>query len=368
MRRYALTSLLFLSVLLLTGCLLTVNHPRLAPDGTMAVFLESDGGYTLFPETGVLHLLQDGVWIPAPAATLDGNGGLLDLSPDGTKALYVETGSEGLFEPTMSTLYQVTLEPAAVPIALWETEDSVAKAVWTEDRRILLIAFDDEDLGALLALDPVTGETERLTDGLLSFETLPNSDEVIVLVGDDHYDLSLGWIARWDPATDTREALAAFFLNDATVELYSMLPHEFLWDVSPDGAWIALCLNDSALLEPTIESEMPSLYLVDVAEGTAERPTVSALMPAFNPDGTGFVYAVEGDDETAVLMWRDLASEEAEAIPGTEGVSSAFWLSSTRLGMTFELDGNRYRLVEFDVTTGESHELIGLPPEISDES
>ena len=358
MKRRAVILLMF-STLLLTGCLFTVNHPRLAADGTMALFLESEGGYTLFSETGVLHLLRDGEWIAVPAATLGGAGGLLDLSPDGAEALYVDVRSEEFLDAMTSTLYRVALRPEAVPEPIWETESAIAKAVWAEEEWILLLLFGEEDLATLRALNLATGETERLAGDLLSFAVLPERDELILVAADEGGRLSLGFVVRWDAETDLRDTLAEFVLSEETFEAFFMLPHEFFWDVAPDGSWVALCLYDGTLIEPAIDSEIPSLYLIDVDGGGVQRIAADALLPAFSPDGTGLIYAVEAEGGAGILMWRDLPSERTIAIPGSEGVSTAFWLSPTRLGMTFEAGEDRYRLLELDVITEQIDVLFG---------
>ena len=360
MKRCMLIPLLLVSLLLLSGCLFTVNHPQLALDGTVAVFLEDDGSYTLFPETGLLHLLRGEEWIPVDGATLAGTGGLLDLSPDGTEGLYVDTTSEGFLEGTTSTVYRVPLRPEAAPKLIWETDETIVRAAWADDETILFFTFGDEGLlGALRALDPVAGRLEQLAVDLLSFAVCPDRDELVLLVADQNESPSIGTALLWNPADDVRTILASFALNDLTLESYGMLPHSFLWDISPDGAWLALCLYDSTLIEPMANPDVPSLYLIDVEGGEAERIAEGALMPAFSPDGTGLIYAAQADDETAILMWRDVLTEGAEPIEGSKGISTAFWLSPTQLGMTFEGAEERYRLVMLDLIAEEFTELVG---------
>jgi len=361
MIRYVLSFLLLVAVVLLSGCLFTVNHPIVAPDGTIALFLEQDGGYMLFPETGVLHLFRGGEWVPVPAAALPGSGGLVSLSPDGSELLYVAIQSGEFLDPLESTLYRVALRPDAVPEVVLETENVIVKADWVEDGRILILQSGEEDLATLELLDPVTGEMERLCGGLLTFEISERQGRLILIGIEDEGGLSVGFVESWDPVTDRREDLAAFLLSENTSESFAMLPHDFLWDVSPDGRWLALVLYEGTMLEPTVEYDLPSLYLIDTEFDEAERIAVDALMPCFSPDGDGLIYLQEGEGDTSVVMWRDLQADACVPITDGEGVSTAFWLSPGRLGMTFEVDDDRVRLVELDLASGETRELIGAP-------
>lgn len=362
MPRPAKGIVLLVPLVLLTGCLLTVNHPRLAADGALVLFLEGDGAYTLFPEMGVLHLLRDGKLVAIPGAPLSEGGGLLDLSPDGSEALYVDVQTGEPLGPVASTVYRVALRPEAVPKAVWETTNVIARTAWVLEEWIFLLQFGGDDLGTLLALDLRTGETERLADDLLSFAALPNKEQFILIAADEGARVPLGIVVRLDPTTGLRETLAAFALAEGTVEFYATLPHELLWDVTRDGAWVALCLHDATLVNPPTEMEVPGLYLIDTASGTANRIASEALMPAFRPDGSVLVYAVEGEEGTGVLMWQDLESGYTTAIPGSEGLATAFWLSDTRLGLTFEDANDCYRLVELDLTTETYHELLDETP------
>jgi len=346
------------SALVLSGCLFTMNHPRQTAEGTLVVFLELDRGYALSSEGGVLHLVRDGEKVAVPGAAIGEAGGLLDLSPDEGEALYVDIGSGGLFEPIRSTVYRVALRADAAPELVWESGEGIARALWVDEDRILLLRFGDEDLGTLEALDLVGGGSERLAGDLLSFAALPGRDELILIVGDLHVDPPLGAVVRWEAGSDSRTTLVSFVLSAATLESFRLLPHDLLWDVAADGSWIALCMYDGTLVDPAVGSEVPSLYLIDVEGEAARRIAVEGLMPAFSPDGAGLVYLTGTQDELPVAMWRDLHSERTAPIPGTEGASTVFWLSATTLGLTFEAGEDRYRLVELDPATAELRDLI----------
>jgi hypothetical protein len=352
---------LLVPLVLLPGCLLTVNHPRLAADGSLVFFLEEDGSYALFPETGVLHLLQDDELAAIPRATLGGAGGLLDLSPDGTEALYVDIRTGEPLASITSTLYRIALQPEAVPTAVWETTNAIARAVWVKDEWVFFLQFGEGALGTLLALDLRTGEIDRLAGDLLSFAALPDEEQLLLIAADEGTRTPLGTVIRFDPLTGRRETLAAFVLNDETVEFFATLPHDLLWDATRDGTWVALCLHDATFVDPPVESEIPDLYLIDTVTATAQRIASEALMPAFRPDGSGLVYAVEGKEGAGELIWHDLQSEYTTAIPGTTGLSTASWLSDARLVLTFEAGEDRYRLVDLDPTTKTFRALLHAP-------
>ena len=361
MSRNVLSFLLLASVVLLCGCLFSVNVPIVAPDGTIAVFLEQHGGYKLFPEVGVLHLLRGSEWVSVPAAVLSGAGGLMDLSPDGSELLYIDIRSGEFLDPLESTVYRVALQPDAVPVVVLETEGVIAKASWTDDGRILLLEFGEEASASLELLDPVTGEKERLFDDLLSFE-ISQDRRTLTLIGVDS-EVTIGRVERWDPASGRRTELATLCLGEASTESFAMLPHSFLWDVSPDGRWLAVALYDTTVLEPAVESDLPSLYLIDTEYDTAERIAVDAVMPSFSPEGDGLIYLRTSDGETGVVMWHELESGISTGVPGSEGVSTAFWLSPGRLGMTFEARDDFARLVQLDLASGEKRELVAVPHE-----
>jgi len=374
MKRRAVT-LLFLSMaaLSLTGCLFTVNDPLVAPDGTLAVFLGTEGDYTLFPENGVLHLFRDDAWTPIPAATIEEAGGLFDLSPDGTEALYVKVTSDvdsgdwgDLFSPFVSSLYRCALHPDAAPEQILQTTSAIAKAEWVRGDRILMLVFGEEGLGTLHAVDPTTAETSTLAENLLSFATVGDTDALLLFAAHPETEPARGRVDRWDPITGERRPVATFVLHEGTIESFAALPHRLFWDVSSDGQWLALGLYDGTLLSPSVETELPALYLIDLVLGEAERIAAEALMPAFAPDGSGLVYAAESDDGLGMLMWHALPSGTSVEVPGSLGISTATWLGPTTLAMTFEGDEDRHRLVALDVETETIRVLVELPVEDGD--
>jgi len=358
MKRRTIVLLTLALVLPLSGCLFTINHPVIGPDGTMAVFLDEEGSYDLSVETGVLHLLRDGDWLPIPAATVSDAGGVLDVSPDGSEFLYVDIESVDLFGPVVSTLYRVSADPEAVPEALLETESGIVKAVWT-DEGIYLLLIGEEDLGVLELLDPETGELTWLHGDLLSF-SIPSETGTIDLMGvDQDGDLIAGFVERWDRLTNRRSEQAIFILSEATIGAFLTLPIDFLYDVSPDGRWLAIALYDPVMMEPSVEQDAPDLYLVDTVGETSRRICVESVMPAFSPNGKTLVYMTSKDGLTAIVMMRDLESGTTSEVIGSEGASTLFWIADARLGLTFESEDDPTRLVEINLVSGEATDLIG---------
>ena len=359
-RKLILLFLLF-GLLALPGCLFTINAPLATPDGTVALFLGEDGSYSLFPEAGVLHLLREEVWTRVPTATIGESGGLLDASPDGAEALYLEVESTDVFSPFTSTLHRVALQTESQPVAIWETTNVIARATWTAEDRILLLLFGEDDLATLHALNLETGTIEPLAKGLLSYAYLEEAGEILLLEAETDEGIPMGVIVRWDPKTNSRTRRASFVLSEGTMEAFTALPHRFFWAVAPDGAWLALSLYDGTVLAPAMEADIPGLYLVDLAAGETIRVSAQALMPAFSPDGQGLLFVESVDNDRGDLMYRSLTSDKSIPVPGGQGVSAAFWLSPTRIAMVFETDGEPHRLVELDLETEESRVLVDRP-------
>ena len=342
----------------MTGCLFTMNHPVVLPDGTMAVFLEETGAYVLFSEGGTLHLLDGGGWLPVPAASLTTGGGLLDRSPDGSELLYVDVDGEDPFGPMTSTLYRVRADAEAVPEAVWETEESIARAAWMEDGRILLLLLGEEEFGSLAWLSLEDGSLEILRRDVLSFVADRESGRIDALRIDQDGDLVAGFVERYHSDVPGGRDQTVFHLSEQTMEIYLVLPHDLLWDVSSDGRWIALSLFDPTIIEPESDQDVPSLYLVDTETDDVERVSHEGLAPAFSPDGRWMAYLVPIDEETPQVLLRDLASGSVREVPEGEGASSLLWVDSDLLGLVFEDDDDEATLLELSLATGEARELI----------
>lgn len=339
--------------LVLSGCLFSINHPAIAPNGDAAVFLGADGRYGLFVENGTLHLLSGADAIPLPAATYAEPGGVLDWSPDGSEVLFTATVSGGLFEPIVSSLYRIAPEPEAQPERLLETDDGIAAASFTSDGKIALLLYGEGGLGALELLDPDTGERERLRSDVLAFHMNPDRETAILVQVEDGGPAALGHVLEWNPRTGARDPIASFVLTEEMMETYVVLPHDLWWDVDPRGRFVALALYDSALLEPAVDVEIPALYLVDREEAAAQRITAMGLCPAFSPDGRHLAYITSRDGDLGFAAVLRLSDRAAVPMPSSEGASTVFWFSDHEVGLTFEDEDDTYRLLRFDLDTGE---------------
>jgi len=361
MKRCLLVSFLIVLAAVLSGCLFTINHPLARGDGSLVLFLTETGDYSLFPENGTLHLHRETGTMAIDAARLVDAGGVLCLSPDQTEALYVDVQSAEIFGPVTSTLYSVKLEANAVPERIYQTQSAVAKAVWGEGDRVLLLVFGEGDLGTLLLLNLSTGETDRLGGDLLSFAGPLANGRLVLLAADEVGRLAVGLIIQWDPITEEEIEVASFVLDESTFESFAALPHDFFWDVSPDGAWVALCVYDATVTAPAMDAETPSLYLIDVTEQVSQRIAAEAILPSFSPDGSVLSYVSATDGQVGILMLRDLSSGQTTAVPGTEGISTTFWISATKIGLTFDAGEDNHRLVELDLET-EGMKDLGTQP------
>lgn len=350
---------LLAATLMLTGCLFTVNHPVVLPDGSLAVFLGEDGGYMLFPEEATLHISLGAEWLAVPSATLASGGGLLDRSPDGSELLYADVDMADPFGPIVTTLFRVKAEPGARADVLWETEQSLVRAVWMEDDRILLLLSGDEDIGTLVSLSPEEGTFEIVQRDVLSFVADRESGRIDALRIDQDGDLVAGFVERSSPDVFGGRDQAVFHLSEQTLELYLLLPHKLLWDVSADGRWIALSLFDPTIIEPEMDQEVPTLYLIDTEADEVTRLPGEALAPAFSPDGRWLAYLTSNDGETSLARIRDLEVMGARDVAGGRGATSIVWLGIDRLGLVFEDDEDRASLIEVNVRTGERHVLLG---------
>jgi len=358
-RRWTFVAAVGVSSLLLSGCLFTINQPVVGPDGSLAVFLTAEGEYSLFPEAGVLNYLTDGVWTAIPGATLSGTGGLRDVSPDGSAYLYVDEEPRGLLETPLSRLFRVGASPDAEPVLLLETERSIVDTAW-EDQGILILTFGQPESSWLERLDPDTGTRTPLVDNVISFSVSEASGRIILMRAERLDTAVLGRLEWWDPSTGESDALAArFVLGEASSYAYVMEPHNYLWDVSADGRWIALSLYDGTVIDPPSDDDAPAVYLIDSELSDAERIAARGIMPAFSPDGTALAYIASDDGISWHVVLRDLGTEESQMLPGSDGAQAVIWVMPDRLAVTFEGENDRLRLIEFELSTGSSTERIG---------
>lgn len=344
--------------LFLTGCLFSLNHPVMGPDGTAALFLDEDGTFGLFLETGTLHLLRETGLVPIPAATAGELPAVLDWSPGGDEILFVSSETGEWLQPIASTLYRVHADPDAVPVVVLTSEAPILHAAFGLDGRIVILRLDDEGRGRLETLDPEIGRLDRVFDDVRGFRLSPSRETLTTLHVSDEPPVAMGAVMRWSLGVDNQETLARFVLNTPTAEMLAAVSDVVFWDADPTGRWVALALYGEVLLEPLLDSEGPSLFLVDTEDDTVSRIADLALGPSFSPDGKHLAYIASEDGETGFVVLHDLDRGTSDRLPDTEAASTCFWLAPDRLGLTFEINEDRHRLVEVDLKTGSLQDLM----------
>jgi len=349
---------LLLPLLLLIGCLFSINHPLVGPDGTIALFLNEDGRFTLFPETGTLHLLRNGEFIAVPGVSISEPSGVLDWCPDGTEILFVQIGTDEESEQTVWTLYRVAASPDAVPVVVLESEEPIRDAAFALEGCIAVLRYGEEDAGALELLDPDTGALESVFDDVLGFRLDRTRASLIVLHLVDEGPVPIGHVARWRLGVDDSQTLAMFTLGEELLGTYHRVTDALLWDVDPYGRWIALALYDQTLLDPPVEDEFPALYLIDTVEEDARQisPTVHVL--TFSPDGSRLAYIASDDGEGGYAVVYDLELSQSGPVSGGAGATTCFWMGPDELGLAFESDDDTHRLVTIQLDTGEVTVLL----------
>jgi hypothetical protein len=350
--------LLLLLPLFLTGCLFSINHPLVGPDGTVALFLNEDGRFALFPETGTLHLLRDGELVAVPGVSISEPSGVLDWCPDGTEILFVQVGTGEGSEQTVWTLFRVAATPDAVPVAVLESGEPIRDAAFTLDGRIAVLRYGEEDAGVLELLDPGTGALESVFDDVLGFRLDRARASLVVLHLIDEGPIAIGRVARWRLGVDDPETLAVLALGEEMLDTYHRVTDVLLWDVDPSGRWIALALYDPALIDPPVVDEFPALYLVDTDEGDAGQIAATALAPSFSPDGSRLAYIALDDGEDGYAVVYDLELLQSEPVSGGAGAATCFWIGPDELGLAFESGDDTHRLVTVRLDTGEVTVLL----------
>ncbi len=350
-------ALLLTIPLFLTGCLFSTNYPLVGPDGTAAVFLSEAGEYSLYLEQGTIHLLRDGELVPLPLTAVSGPGGVLDWTPDGQEFLYVQYEMNEWLEPLSSTLYRVAAEPDAEPVVVYTSEISIRDAEFRADGRIAVLEHGDDTAGTLSILDPETGELEEVSDAVLGFRQDASRETLYLLAVDESSVVPIGIVGPWEPENDSSEPLAVFVLSGGMLDGFYILDDEFFWDLDPLGESMAISLYDNVMVAPIVDEEVPSLFFVKNGERVTKIAEIG-YMPTFSPDGRYLAYMGTNDGQTGQAKVYEPRTFETYPIPGSQGASTCFWMGEGRLGLTFELDDDVYRLAAFDFSLGRIVELI----------
>ncbi|MFC2108124.1 hypothetical protein ACFLS5_01530 [Candidatus Bipolaricaulota bacterium] len=350
-------AMLLIIPLFLSGCLFSTNHPLVGPDGTAAVFLSEAGEYSLYLEQGTIHLLRDGELVPLPLTAVAGPGGVPDWTPDGLEFLYVQYEMSEWLEPLSSTLYRVAPEPEATPVVVYTSELSIRDAAFRADGQIVVLEHGDDTAGTLSILDPETGELKEVSDAVLGFRQDANRETLYLLSVDEEAVVPIGVVGPWEPANNSSEPLAVFVLSGGMLDGFYMLDDEFFWDIDPQGHGVALTLYDNVMVSPLVDEEIPSLFFVENGERVTKIAEIG-YMPTFSPDGRYLAYMGTNDGQTGQAKVFEPRTLETYPIPGSQGASTCFWMGEDRLGLTFELDDDVYRLAAFDFSLGRIVELI----------
>jgi hypothetical protein len=118
-----------------------------------------------------------------------------------------------------------------------------------------------------------------------------------------------------------------------------------------------MAVFEQVMVDPLIEEESPTLYLVDTQMGRVERLAEVGFLPSFSPDGRRLAYVTSDEGDVGYAAIYDLETFETVRAPGSLGASTCFWADEGKLGLVFELEDG-YRVAVADLTSGEVVELI----------
>ncbi|MGB2982394.1 MAG: hypothetical protein WBC63_00865, partial [Candidatus Bipolaricaulia bacterium] len=202
------------------------------------------------------------------------------------------------------------------------------------------------------------GEPQEIFDDVLAFRLDPTRTEMVALHLNDEGPVPIGRVARWRLEEDDSDTLAVFGLGEQMLETYCVFSDAILFDVDITGRWVAFAVFDQVMIDPLIEEETPTLYLVDTVTESAQRIAEIGFLPSFSPDGRKLAYMTSDDGDTGHAALFDLETQESAPVPASLGASTCFWLSNSLLGLTYELEDDAYWLVTVDINTGESAVLV----------
>jgi len=345
-------TLLLSLLVLLTGCGLPFNRPAVGPDGTIALFVDEEGKYDLLPSGVTLALVEDGALTRLEGVSAAGDTGALAWSRDGRELAYVETESGSWGLPISWTLWLTGTDADYRPVELLRSEEAIIDPAFTSEGDVTYLRVDEESTGHLMCYTRATATHSELLDGVLSYRPGRGSTLTLIL-GADEGRLRTAHVATYDPASGATEEIASFFLGGEMEETLLLFPAPFLWDIDSTGRWLALALFDPVLIVPEIETDGPSLYLIDVEQETAERLTTEGVAPAFSPDGALLAYIGPVAEDTNLAFLHDPQTGDTHRIDGSDGAAALFWIDRGTLGLALESEDGTYRLAACDLATGE---------------
>ena len=346
-------------VVLLTGCGLPFNRPAVGPNDTIALFLDTEGTYNLLPTEATLALVEDGTLIRLEGVSTTGDAGALAWSPDAKELVYLETESGSWGLPISWTLWLTGIEADSQPVALLHSEEAIIDPAFTPEGDITYLRVDEEATGHLMHYSRATNTHIQLLEGVLSYRPARSGSTLTIIRGDDEGALRTAHVATYDPNTERIDEIASFFLGAEMEETLLFFPAPFLWDIDSSGRWLTLALFDQVLITPEVEVDGPSLYLIDVEQGVAERLTTEGVTPTFSPDGTLLAYIGPVEEDTNAAFLFDLETWNTRRVSGSEGAAALFWIDQETLGLALETEDGTYRLVTYLLLgTGELRPLV----------
>jgi len=359
MKSTKLRAFLFLLVLFLSGCGLSLNQPAVGPDGTIAVFLDETGAYDFLPEGAVLTLLHDGSITQIERVNPANPAGVVDWSLDGDELLFVETEVSEWGEPNAWNLSLTDAQADSEPLTFLSSTEPILDAAFTAEGNVTYLLFDEERSGKLMLHDRIENTDTCLLGDVLSYRPAASKLSLTVIQLDENEGLPKARVSTYVPNTGEMETIASFFLTRQMEETLFVLPACFLWDMDSSGTCLALALYDQLLVEPDVDIDAPSLYLVDAIEETGKRIALLAVMPAFSPDGSLLAYIGSENEENPVVYLYNRETEQKDKVPNSDGAVTLFWIDQRTLGLTFETDVEVYQLMKILLDTGEVLPLTG---------
>lgn len=353
-------TLLLLSLVFLTGCSFVFNQPIVGPDGTIALFLDDEGAYSLLPEEeGKLTLLNEGRVVRIEGVTSTGESGVLDWSVDGKELIFIEpeTGEWGM--PIAYNLCITGVQTDSHPVTLFRLEDLILAPTFTTEGKITYLRFgDDDEAPRLFLYDRQENTHTQLLADVLSYRPIRPGSKLIVIQVTIEGEVRLARVSTYEPTTETMEEVASFFLTKEMEEIFFLLPVSFLWDLDPSERYLALVLYNQVLITPKVEEGEPSLYLIDREDETGKLIADMGLIPAFSPDGSLLAYIGSNDGQTPFIYLYSLETGERDYLEGTTGVSTIFWIDEETLGFTIEGNEGIYQLMKVSLNTEEVTPLL----------
>jgi len=350
--------------LLLSGCGFIFNQPLVGPDGAIALFIGDDGAYMMLPEGDChLALLRDGEVVHRTNVASNGDSGVLDWSADGSKILFIETEQDELGQPIAWNVLISGVQSDSQSVRLFRSENIILAPQFTSEGSITYLDLkDDKDLPQLMVYDPLQEEYAVLKGDVISYRRLGWDGMLITISQTAEGSLKLAHISSYDTTTDATEEIGSFFLSQGMEEMLFLLPAAFLWDVSPDGRYFAMCIYDQALISPQMEdnSEEPALYLIDRDEDSAYMVSDRGLIPAFSMDGSllSYIGATGENNDIPVVILYDLETHEEQILDGTIGAATQFWIDNKTLGFAIEIGTDTYKLMKVTLPTGGITQLL----------